>query len=74
MSNYPNMSYCMCENTLLAMRQVMEAMASEGRHFTKEMNRDERRAYQELFNTCEDFLTLAEELENMNDNDEDDTL
>jgi hypothetical protein len=56
------------------MRQVMEAMTSDGRHFTKEMNRGERRAYQELFNACEDFLTLAEELENMNDNDEDDTL
>ena len=26
MSNYPNMSYCMCENTLAALRQVLSAM------------------------------------------------
>jgi len=63
MSNYPNMSYCMCNNTLLALRQVMEAMESEGPMFLKELNRDELRSYKELFNACESFLTLAEELE-----------
>lgn len=63
MSNYPNMSYCMCENTLLALRQVLNAMQEEGPMFLREMNRDERRAFQELFNTCEDFLTASEELE-----------
>ena len=63
MSNYPNMSYCMCENTVLAMRQIMNAMQSEGPLFLAEMNRDERRAFQELFNLCEDFLTASEELE-----------
>ena len=63
MSSYPNMSYCMCENTLLAMRQVINAMREEGPMFLQEMSRDERRAFQELFNTCEDFLNLSEELE-----------
>jgi hypothetical protein len=63
MSNYPNMSYCMCENTVLAMRQIMNAMQAEGPMFLAEMNRDERRAFQELFNLCEDFLTASEELE-----------
>lgn len=63
MSNYPNMSYCMCENTLLALRQVINAMQEEGPMFLQEMSRDERRAFQELFNTCEDFLNLSEELE-----------
>jgi hypothetical protein len=65
MSNYPNMSYCMCENTLGALRQVMEAMEHEGPMFLKELNRTEARAYKELFNMCEGFLTLSEELETM---------
>lgn len=63
MSNYPNMSYCMCENTLLAMRQIVDAMREEGPAFLLEMSREERRAFQELFNTCEDFLTASEELQ-----------
>ena len=63
MSNYPNMSYCMCENTLLALKQVLEAMESEGPMFLREMNRDERRAFEELFGYCESFLTMSEELQ-----------
>ncbi len=63
MSNYPNMSYCMCENTLLAMRQILNAMNEEGLGFLVDMNRDEKRAFKELFNACEDFLNASEELE-----------
>ena len=63
MSNYPNMSYCMCENTLAAMRQILNAMQEEGPMFIQEMNRDELRAFKELFNVCEDFLNASEELE-----------
>ena len=57
------MSYCMCENTLAAMNQVLNAMREEGPMFLQDMNRDERRAFQELFNVCEDFLTASEELQ-----------
>lgn len=63
MSNYPNMSYCMCENTLLALKQVLEAMENEGPMFLRDMNRDELRAYKSLFEYCESFLTMSEELE-----------
>ena len=63
MSNYPNMSYCMCENTLLAMRQIVNAMQDEGLMFLKEMNRDERRAFEAMFDMCEAFMTMTEELE-----------
>ena len=62
MSNYPNMSYCMNENTLAAMNQIINAMNEEGPMFLREMSRSEKRAFQELFNVCEDFLTLSEEL------------
>ena len=63
MSNYPNMSYCMNENTLLALRQVVEAMNEEGPQFLRELNRTERRAFEQLFSMCEDFMTLSEELQ-----------
>jgi hypothetical protein len=63
MSNYPNMSYCMNENTLSALKQVLDTMQEEGPAFLLEMSREERRAFQELFNACEDFLTASEELQ-----------
>ena len=70
MSNYPNMSYCMCENTLLAMNQIITAMQEEGPMFLREMSREERRALWELFTACEDFMTLSEELADEVDPDE----
>ena len=63
MSNYPNMSYCMVSNTLLALRQVVQAMHIEGGDFLRDLSRSERRAFQELFHACEDFINLAEEIE-----------
>lgn len=63
MSNYPNMSYCMNSNTLLAMHQVIDAMREEGPQFLRELSRDERQAFERLFNACEDFMNLSEELQ-----------
>jgi hypothetical protein len=63
MSNYPNMSYCMNENTLLALKQVLDTMQEEGPQFLRELNRTERRAFEELFHYCESFLTMSEELQ-----------
>jgi hypothetical protein len=51
MADYPNMSYCMCGNTLAAMRQIMQAMEEEGSD-----------SFKELFNMSEDFMARAEEL------------
>lgn len=70
MSNYPNMSYCQCSNTLLALKQVLDNMQEEGPMFLKEMSRDERRAFEELFHYCESFLTMSEELQEEMDRDE----
>ena len=63
MSNYPNMSYCMCNNTLLALKQIVEAMNEEGPQFLREMSRDERRSFEALFSMCEDFMSMSEELQ-----------
>jgi hypothetical protein len=53
----------MCENTLLAMNQIVNAMNEEGPQFLREMSREEKRAFQALFNMCEDFMQLSEELQ-----------
>lgn len=62
MSNYPNMSYCMNENTLSAMQQILTAMQEEGVDFLRDMTREERRAWNELYNACESFLSLSDDL------------
>jgi hypothetical protein len=74
MSSYPNMSYCMNENTLAAMNQIVTAMNEEGPAFLTEMSRSERRAFQELFSVCEDFMTLSEELQEEFEREERDGL
>lgn len=63
MSNYPNMSYCMNENTLLALKQIVDTMQEEGVEFLQDLSREERRAYSELFETCREFIELSEQLE-----------
>jgi hypothetical protein len=53
----------MCNNTLLALKQVVEAMNDEGPMFLREMSRDERRSFEQLFSMCEDFMSMSEELQ-----------
>lgn len=71
MSNYPNMSYCMNSNTLLALNQVIGAMRDEGVGFLSDLSQDERRAFKELFNACEDFMNMSEELQDEYDQEND---
>ena len=65
MSNYPNMSYCMCENTLLALRQVTNDMQEYEslEEFTSDMGREELDAFKRLFHACETFMILKEDME-----------
>lgn len=74
MSNYPNMSYCMCENTLGALGQVLEAMQEGDTEFVKDLSRTERRAFEELFEACKEFMELAEELQTRIDYEETDEV
>jgi hypothetical protein len=53
----------MCNNTLLGMKQIVDAMNDEGPMFLREMSRDERRSFEALFSMCEDFMSLSEELQ-----------
>lgn len=69
-SNYPNMSYCMMENTNLALQQVLENMEealNNGpkavQEFFQDSSAEEQQAFQSLFNACREFVKLAEEIE-----------
>jgi hypothetical protein len=52
----------MCENTLLALHQVIAAMKEEGPMFLNDLSRSERESFEELFNACETFVNHADEL------------
>ena len=53
MQDYPNMSYCMCNNTLAAMDQLMDAM--EDVDFIEELNPDELRSFNDLIHVAKLF-------------------
>lgn len=76
-SNYPNMSYCMFENTTAAIDQLVDHMseALDGgpqacREFLSDMSREELRHYHAMYDLCKDFLQRMEELEECVDNTE----
>jgi len=62
----------MCSNTLLAMNQIVNEMNEQGPQFLNDMGREEKRAFQELFNMCEDFMSLSEEITEQAENEGDD--
>jgi hypothetical protein len=63
MSNYPNMSYCMFQNTQMAMDQLITFMQEADQDDMLDMSRDELRAMQELFGYCEQYMRLADEFD-----------
>ena len=62
MSNYPNMSYCMCENTVLALRQILNALRDGEEDFMRGMGREERDAFRALPELCRYVADAAEEV------------
>ena len=60
MQDYPNMSYCMCNNTLAAMDQLMDAM--EDVDFIEDLNPDELRAFNELQHVAAMFAKKAQKM------------
>lgn len=71
MSSYPNMSYCMCENTSLALQQVVDAMVEE-RDFLGDLNRHERIAFDQLYHLCQQFVRRADMLVEQEEEEDDD--
>ena len=61
MSNYPNMSYCICNNTEAAFNQIMDAMDEQGDvKFVKELSMDELRSFNEIAFMARQFAQRAE--------------
>ena len=61
MSNYPNMSYCMCNNTEVAFNQIMDAMDEQGDiEFVKQLSMDELRSFNEIAFMARQFAQRAE--------------
>jgi hypothetical protein len=67
MRDFPNMSHCMCQNTLGAVRQITNAMSdhnsTEG--FLNELSREERRAFFELVNEMRLLVEVMDDSEEM---------
>ena len=59
--DYPNMSYCMCQNTEAALAQIMDAMDEQGDvEFVKDLSMDELRSFNEILYIAEQFAQRAE--------------
>ena len=66
-NRYPNMSYCMFENTRAALDQLLEHMAEaqdEGtvQEFMTDLSQSERGYMSELFDQCHQFIRMATEM------------
>jgi len=58
-----NMSYCMFQNTATDLRQCLEAMDAAETMAELELSRDEKRSYDLMREYCENFLNIAERLD-----------
>lgn len=78
MSNYPNMSYCMYENTVHAMNQICNDLSDslDDQVTIEEYRKDrsslqEAQAFDRIKHMCEDMLSLLRNLENTEEDDAD---
>jgi len=58
-----NMSYCMFENTMNDMRQCLESMDAAETMAELDLSRTEKRSYDLMREYCENFLNIAERLD-----------
>ena len=63
MSNYPNMSYCMFENTQLAMDQLVTFLQEADQDDMLDISKSELRAMRELVGYCEQYIRLVEDFD-----------
>ena len=77
MSNYPNMSYCMYENTVGALNQIcydlsdsLDDCVSIGEYRKARSSRQEAEAFDRIKHMCEDVLRLMENMSNIEDDDD----
>lgn len=74
MSNYPNMSYCMFNNTLLAMEQINEFIMEEDPEDLADVRREELAKAQELYYACKEYLSLYKDMVRIIENYEEEEI
>ena len=69
MSNYPNMSYCMFENTMLALKQIERDLIDENELGTtiadyrkQRSSRQEAEAFDRIKELCEDIISVLNDM------------
>lgn len=63
MTDYPNLRQCMCENTLLAVQQIMDAMSEHGgpSEFYDSLSTQEKKSLCALFYKSVELVQALEE-------------
>jgi hypothetical protein len=67
--SYPNMSYCMFENTTRAMNQILGALVEVDSKEGLELSKYEKPAYDRLKKLCEEIIYEMERLEDIEEKD-----
>ena len=68
MRDYPNMSYCMFENTASAMVQIVSTLADKNGNWKKlDINKYERPNVHRLASLCAEFLEAYDDYEEGSD-------
>lgn len=77
MSNYPNMSYCMYENTVGALNQICNDLSDSlddqvtiEEYRKDRSSRQEAEAFDRIKYMCEDVLRLIENLSNVEEDED----
>lgn len=53
------MSNNMCNNTLLALEQIIDSMDNGGQEFLQDLSKEERYAFERLWAVCQNFMCTA---------------
>ena len=59
-SRFPNMSYCMCENTVQALIQIIDHMDEDPENFVRDLNASELNSFNRLYDLCKEFRRTAD--------------
>lgn len=61
--DYPNMSYCACENTNLALNQIMGMLEDAGSmdNFFEDLSVTEQRAFRSMLEAMVEMVGVAED-------------
>lgn len=69
--NYPNMGYCVIENTVNSMRQLVDGLAeAQSKSAVDDLNQYEQRAYRDLYVLCQAIMDEMDRLDEAEEEEE----